>query len=184
MPTDAELDELLTTVRYLKDRQDILDCIVRESNARDRQDVDAINACWWPEGVDEHGAVITGAADYAERANMGHRMMFDATAHSITNHLCEIDGNTANCQSYVVGGLSWKDTTTTTIGIGRYLDRLEKRDGEWRLLVRKCTIEMTSDTDGSWIRSENVKGFLRPRWDGKDPQYDTPYEPGRAGLRW
>ncbi len=34
-----KIDEILDTVRQLKDRQDILDCIQRESRARDRQDV-------------------------------------------------------------------------------------------------------------------------------------------------
>ena len=64
------------------------------------------------------------------------------------------------------------------------LDRLERRNGEWRMLVRKCTIEMTADCDASWVFSENVKGFLKARWDGQDPCYDRPYVPNNEGLRW
>ena len=179
-----DLKEILATVRYLKDRQDILDCIQRESRARDRQDVDAINACWWPEGVDEHGAVITGAADYAARANLGHGMNFHMTSHNITNHICDIEGDTAHCESYVVGGLFWKEGNRTSIAFGRYLDRMEKRGGEWRMLVRKCTIEMTADADPSWVHSDAIKGFLKARWDGKDPSYERPFEPNAEGLRW
>jgi SnoaL-like domain len=179
-----ELDELRAAVRHLKDRQDILDCIQRESRARDRQDVAQIESCWWPDGVDEHGPVITRVPDYAARANMGHGMFFHMTSHNITNHICEIDGDVAHCESYVVGGLFWKEGDKTTIAFGRYLDRLERRGGEWRMHTRKCTIEMSADCDGSWVHSDKVKGFLKARWDGNDPSYERPYEATTDGLRW
>lgn len=182
----TELEELLGTVRHLKDRQDILDCIQRECRARDRQDVDQIASCWWPEGVDEHGAYITMAPDYPESANLGHKNNFNMTSHNITNHLCEIDGNTAYCETYVIGGLFWLDGKTTTIAFGRYLDQLEKRDGEWRMLSRRCTIEMTGDTDANWVYSDNIKGFLKGLWSKDDPSYERPIvaKPKSEGVRW
>jgi SnoaL-like domain len=182
--TEAEQRELLATVRQLKDRQDILDCIQRESRARDRQDSAQIESCWWEDGVDEHGPVITRVPDYAARANMGHSMNFNMTSHNITNHICELDGDSAHCESYVIGGLFWLDGKTTTMAFGRYLDRLEKRNGEWRMHTRKCTIEMSADTDGTWVHSKNVKGFLKARWDGKDPSYERPYVATTDGVRW
>ena len=113
MSTDAKIDEILQTVRHLKDRQDILDCIQRESRARDRQDSAQIASCWWDDGVDEHGAFTHRMPDYPERANLGHRMNFHMTSHNITNHLCEIDGDTAYCESYVIGGLRWLEKEGT-----------------------------------------------------------------------
>jgi hypothetical protein len=181
---DQDMGELLRTVRYLKDRQDILDCIQRECRARDRQDCEQIAGCWWDDGVDEHGPVITGMPDYPERANSGHRTFFNMTSHNITNHLCEIDGDTAYCESYVLGGLFWLDGKRTTIAFGRYLDQLEKRNGEWRMLTRRCTIEMTGDADGSWVHSKNVKGFLKALWSKEDPSYERPIVAGREGRRW
>ncbi|GLK43337.1 MULTISPECIES: nuclear transport factor 2 family protein [Novosphingobium] len=178
--------DLAATITYLKDRQDILDCIIRECRARDRQDVEQIASCWWEDGVDEHGAVVTFAPDYPERANAGHRWGFQATSHNITNHICDIDGDTANCESYVVGGLFWKDSQKTSIAFGRYLDRLEKRGGEWRIMVRRCTIEMTADADPSWVFSDAVKGFLKHQWSREDPSYERPitWKPKEQGVRW
>jgi hypothetical protein len=186
MTLEEELAALKATVGYLKDRQDILDCVQRECRARDRQDSEQIASCWWPEGVDEHGAVIATAPEYPERANAGHRAAFRATSHNITNQICEIDGNAAYCESYVVGGLAWKDGKTTSIAMGRYIDQLEKRGGEWRILVRRCTIEMTADADASWVNSEPVKGFLKPIWSKEDPSYERPirWKPKEEGLRW
>ena len=186
MTPEEELACLRETVARLKDRQDILDCIQRECRGRDRQDVEQIASCWWEDGVDEHGAVVTFAPDYPERANAGHRAAFVATSHNITNSVCDIEGHTANVESYVIGALAWKHGDKTTIACGRYLDRLEKRSGEWRILVRRCTIEATADCDGSWIRSEAVRGFLKPIWSKDDPSYQRPYEwkPKDQGLRW
>lgn len=184
MSIDAELEQLRSTVRQLKDRQDILDCIQRESRARDRQDVDQINSCWWEDGADEHGSVVSKATDYAARANAGHSANFNMTSHNITNHLCELDGDTAHCESYVIGGLFWLDDKTTTLAFGRYLDRLERRNGEWRIVARRCTIEMSADADGTWVHSKNVKGFLKAAWSREDPSYERPFEAKRDGVRW
>ncbi len=189
MDIEQELAALRATVQEVKDRQDILACIQRECRARDRQDEAQITACWWEDGVDEHGSVITRVPDYAARANLGHKSSFNMTSHNITNQVCEIDGDTAYVESYVIGGLFWLDGKTTTIAFGRYLDKLEKRpmpggSAEWRMLVRKCTIEMTADTDASWVYSAAVKGFLKARWDGNDPSYERPFVASTEGLRW
>lgn len=186
MTIEQELAELKATVTHIKDRQDILDCIQRECRARDRQDEEQIAGCWWEDGVDEHGAVVTLAPDYPARANAGHRGAFRMTSHNITNHICHLDGDTASCESYVVGGLFWKDGKTTSIAFGRYLDQMEKRNGEWRIKTRRCTMEMTADADAKWIFSDPVKGFLKGLWSMEDPSYQRPYEwkPREEGVRW
>lgn len=186
MGIEGELAVLKAQLTHLHDRQNIVDCIQRECRARDRQDTDQIASCWWDDGVDEHGALVNAMPDYPERANAGHRALFSTTSHNITNSVCELDGDTANVESYVIGALSWLDSDKTTIAFGRYLDRLEKRSGEWRLLVRRCTIEATADCDGSWVHSRQISGFLKPLWSKQDPSYERPYQwkSKDEGIRW
>lgn len=186
MASDADFKQLQEDIRMLKDRQAILDCIQRECRARDRQDTEQIASCWWEDGVDEHGAHMHPAALYPERANAGHRMFFNMTSHNITNHLCELNGDVAYCESYVVGALSRKENGNTTIAFGRYLDQMERRNGEWRIRTRRCTMEMTADADGAWAHSENVKGFLKGLWSRDDPSYERPIvaKPRDQGVRW
>lgn len=184
MNLEIEFTKLKATVEYLKDRQDILDCIQRESRARDRQDAQMIAGCWWEDGVDEHGPNVTKAPEYAQRANREHAEFFNMTSHNITNHLCEIRGDTAYCESYVMGGLFWLDGKTTTIAFGRYLDQLEKRNEQWRIVTRRCTIEMTANTDGTWVHSKAIKGFLKPLWSKEDPSYERPIVSRPGGVRW
>jgi hypothetical protein len=195
MTTDAKIDEILATMRELKDRQDIFDCLQRECRARDRQDLEQIASCWWEDGVDEHGAFIHHMPDYPESANKGHRNNFHMTSHNLTNHLCELDGDTAYCETYVIGGLRWLESAnrgnTVSIAFGRYLDQLEKRTNaagvaEWRMLTRRCTMELTADADGSWLQAPAVKGFLKPQWSKEDPSYERPIvaKPASEGIRW
>jgi hypothetical protein len=194
MSIEQELAELRAMIGPLKDRQDVQDCIVRECRARDRQDVEQIAGCWWEDGVDEHGASVTFAPDYPLKANKGHKTNFHMTSHNITNHLCELDGDTAYCESYVIGALHWLDGNpgscsegeATTLAFGRYIDQLERRCGEWRIVTRRCTIEASANADGSWVHSPNVKGFLKALWSKDDPSYERPivWKPKEEGVRW
>lgn len=180
----SESDELLRVMRELKDRQDILDVIHRESRGRDRQDVDLIASCWWEDGIDEHGPMIVGAADYPARANAGHARFFSATMHHLTTHTCEIEGNTAHAETYVIGTMLSPDKQAMKIAPGRYFDRLEKRGGEWRILFRRCTVEMSMDGSAEWVNGPMCKGFLRSVWSKEDKSYQRPIEVGTDGERW
>jgi len=126
MSLEEKVDELLATVRQVKDRQDIIDCIQREAEPGDRQDAAQITSCWWEDGVDEHGPVITRVPDYAERANLGHSMNFNMTSHNITNQIVEIDGDTAWWRILCDRRAVLARRQTTTIAFGRYLDQLER----------------------------------------------------------
>lgn len=184
MSESEELAQLRAVVRHLKDRQDILDCITREARGRDRQDEAITASCYWPEGFDEHGPMITPAPDYPARANAGHARFFAATAHNLTNHSCEIDGDTATAETYVVGGLLAQDEQTARLACGRYIDRLERRNGEWRILHRRCTVEIVVEGSAEWLHSPAVKGFLRGEWSRDDVSYQRPVTVGTDGRRW
>lgn len=182
--TDAQLEQLWRDVQYLKDRQAILDCITREARGRDRHDTALTASCYWPEGCDEHGPVITPAPDYPERANAGHATYFAATSHNITNHTCELAGDVAYCETYVIGGLLSKDLINCKIAPARYIDQLEKRNGEWRILIRRTVIEMAVESDASWLQSPAIAGFLKGLWTKDDPSYHRPVRLNPADARW
>jgi hypothetical protein len=184
MTLAEELAQLKATVRQLQDRQQILDVIVRESRGRDRHDVDLIASCYWPEGADEHGAVPIPALDYPEIANKGHAGAFAMNQHNLANHACEIDGDTAYCETYVIGTLLSHDGLTCTMAAGRYMDQLERRDGEWRILWRRSTVEAAIQGDASWLHTAPVKGFLKGTRDRGDLSYQRPYRIGGPGARW
>ena len=181
---DQELTQLCTTVQHLKDRQDILDCIMRESRGRDRHDAELTSSCYWDDGADEHGSIVTPGALYGEKANAGHRGAFGGNSHNLTNHTCQIDGDVASCETYVMGGLLSLDGKSCKIALGRYVDRLERRNGVWKIKLRRCVIDMVSEGDASWLHSPAIKGFLKGLRSQDDVSYQRPIRLDPSNERW
>jgi hypothetical protein len=184
MDIEREVAELKAAMQHLRDRQEIHDVIIRESRGRDRHDVELIASCYWPEGADEHGPTPFPASDYPEIANKQHVGMSGMNQHNLANHTCEIQGNVAYCETYTVGTFLSLDQQTCTIAVGRYMDQLEKRGDEWRILWRRSTVETAMQGEAAWLNRPAVKGFLKGTRDREDLSYHRPYEIGGAGARW
>ncbi|MEU9348002.1 nuclear transport factor 2 family protein [Streptomyces sp. NPDC048278] len=183
----ARFARLEREVRYLTDRQEILDCIARHARGHDRFDTDLLTAAYHEDGLDEHGSAVHPAGTYAQWANAVHSRAAELHTHNITTHLCEIDGDTAHCESYVLVGLLHRDGTTAQLMSGRYLDRMERRDGTWRIAVRRCTVELVLTADASLLRTPFFKeqGFVKGTRDKDDMSYRRPLELDDASVpRW
>lgn len=184
--TDEELEQLRRDVEYLQDRTAILDCIATHARGHDRHDVELMAGAYHSDGVDEHGYAVNPGPAYGEWANRTHSLASQAHTHNITTHTCEIEGDVAHCESYVIGALLSPDCKTTTVLGGRYLDRLERRDGVWRIAVRRSTAEWMFTADASFLNSKVFKdqGYLKGAQDRSDPSYVRPLEIDTVGARW
>ncbi|MFF0225809.1 nuclear transport factor 2 family protein [Streptomyces sp. NPDC004629] len=181
------LARLERDVRYLTDRQEILDCVARHARGHDRFDVDLLTATYHEDGVDEHGHAVNSGPEYARWANTVHSGAAELHTHNITTHLCEIHGDTAHCESYVLVGLLSHDGRTTQLMSGRYLDRLERRDGTWRIAVRRSTVELALTADASLLQSGFFKkqGFVKGTRDDTDLSYHRPLDlADESAQRW
>jgi hypothetical protein len=173
--TQESHSSLADQVRYLSDRQAILDCINRYCFGVDRHDKAMMMSAFHPDGLDEHGPYVGDPAGFAEWANTFHSE-FVAHTHNITSHACEIEGDTAHAQTYCLYGLRRRDSAgegaTVLFGCARYIDRLERRDGQWRIKLRKVLIEWRGD-----LPSVMRAGYPTGTWDQTDPSYDRPLAP-------
>jgi hypothetical protein len=129
-------------VRQLWARQQIHDALMRYSRGCDRCDKDLIRSAYHPDGHDDHGMFKGSPADFADWADNFHQTICTGTAHCILNHLVEFDANDENIaygECYVLGWLRTKETDI--LGMGRYLDRFECRDGDWRIAHRTTLLD-------------------------------------------
>ncbi|XVQ06491.1 nuclear transport factor 2 family protein [Spirillospora sp. CA-255316] len=174
--TNEDIEALRRDVRYLKDRTEILDCVARHARGCDRHDEELITSTYHPDGLDEHGYSVNPGPDYAGWANPVHAATSQIHLHNITTHSCEIDGDVAHCESYSLGILLGKDGRTVHVLNGRYLDRLERRDGRWRIALRRSTVEVMFTADASLLQSSFFKkqGYLKGTWDKDDLSYRRP----------
>jgi ketosteroid isomerase-like protein len=176
MSDDAALKQLIKDVRYLKDRQDILDCVNVYSRGLDRHDVEILLKAYHADAVDEHGKAINGMPEYPEWVNAMHASRTKMHNHNITTHNCEIDGDVAHAESYVLCGLALKDSNDVWLGCGRYIDRLERRDGVWKIAMRRTMMDWMFTADGgvfeeAWYKAEEYPEGTR---DSSDISYLRP----------
>jgi hypothetical protein len=176
MADDADLDQLRRDVQRLKDRAAIGDCLAAHARGCDRHDVDLLSSAYHPDGVDVHGATVNAGADYADWVNETHAGTSQNHLHNLTTHTCEIDGDEAHAESYVMVTLLSPDATTATVMCGRYVDRLERRDGAWRIAVRHATVEVAFTADARLLQSGffAAQGYERGTRDRSDLSYRRP----------
>ena len=181
-----DLEELRRDVRYLKDRAEILDCVARHARGCDRHDEDLITGAYFPDATDEHGLARNSGADYAAWANQAHAATSKVHTHNITTHNCEIDGDVAHADSYSIVVLLGADGKTAQFISGRYIDRLERRDGQWRIALRRSTVEVMFTADASVLASKffTRQGYIHGTRDKTDPSYERPLSLDAPGALW
>ena len=184
---EQQVASLAARVAFLEDRAAVVDCIARHARGSDRHDVDLVASAYWPDGSDEHGRVVNAGVDYGTWANATHAATSRVHTHNVTTHTCEIDGDTAHAESYVVVVLLGTDTRTAQCISGRYLDRLERRGGEWRIALRRTTVEVMFVADASVMTSPFFadQGYVQGTRGPDDISYDRPLRlDGPEHPRW
>lgn len=162
-------------VQELIDRQDIMDCLLRYTRGADRLDVDLIRSAFHEDGLDCHGKVTGTREDFLAWWLPGQEDR-DATQHYLMNHTCELDGDTAHAETYFLAVVKRKDRDDAAIFGGRYVDRLERRDGAWRIAVRVVEHEWNVVGDASGMAAA-MEGRHRGARDRSDPSYERPLQP-------
>jgi hypothetical protein len=180
----SDIEQLQRDVQLIKDRMAILDCISRHSRGHDRHDSALIASAYHADGVDEHGPYVNPASTYPDWVNAAHEAGMSLHSHNITTHNCEIDGDIAYADSYVIACLLSHDQKTAIFASGRYIDQLERRRGEWKITVRRTTMEVAMTGDASFLHSKDVKGYLKGTWGKDDPTYARPVKLNPADVRW
>lgn len=185
MTTEERLAALEAKMQDVEDRQAIFDCIKRNSRGNDRFDVDLVTSSYHDDGIHELGQKEISGREYGEHANTAHGRLFDANLHNVTMHMCEIDGDVAHAESYSLGIFLDQGGETGRILAGRYIDRLEKRDGQWRIALRRATVEIALEGKATLPNGAALpgSGYLRGNRDRTDPSYERPLAAGTGG-RW
>jgi SnoaL-like domain len=151
------------------------------SRAADRFDLDLMRSCYWPDATDDHGSFI-GDVD-AFIAFVGPALQrFERTNHFLGNMLIDVDlvDDEARAETYAVAYHRFHDTVgqaTDMVAGLRYVDRFERRDGEWRIAERVCAFEWRRTdpvaVEGSGFGDTYTRGLRGPDdivWHILEPQ--------------
>jgi hypothetical protein len=176
----------LTTAEKLEillHRQEILDCLTRFSRGMDRFDRDLFLSAFHADATIAAGDFVGGPADLYAWASAMHEQGQIATNHNLLNHTCDIAGDTAHTETYYLFVGRNRDNTNWIAG-GRYLDRLERRKGVWRIALRTNMIEWSGlvptmpipyadvpdiHLNGTPSRSRDDPSYQRPLANNREP---------------
>jgi hypothetical protein len=173
---EARLASLEQELKRLQDREEIRDCVIRHARGCDRHDDALLAGVYHDGGFDEHGFAINPGPEYYAWAHEQHTRGSLHSLHHITHQSVEIDGDVAHAETYVLGLFLNPDGITARLLSGRYIDRLERRDGQWGIVIRRSTVEVIMKGDASIISSPEFArlGYLKGMRDERDLSYRRP----------
>ena len=122
-------------VQELLDKQAISEAIMRYCRGIDRADAELINSAYHPDAWDEHdGHEFTGLTVGPGIVETLLRSM-KVTRHNVGTQLIEVYGDEAVAETYCTGNHTLMSGRRVHTFV-RYLDRFERRDGEWKVIHR------------------------------------------------
>lgn len=160
-------------LRWLHDRQQIEECVSRYAHAVDRHDAALIADVYHPDARDVHGPFDGGIPQFAAWVNALHERKTRAHTHNITTHFCELAGDRAFADTYVMFVLYRREREAVMLGSGRYIDRLERRDGRWKIAERRTIIDIRLEAPAQPLAG-SPGGYSPGTWDTGDPSYQRP----------
>lgn len=130
------------------DREDLLaqielrDLVMRYCRGCDRRDFALVRSLYHDDAIDDHGAMFRGGPD-AFVAWLPEAMApWELTIHTIGNSLFAIDGDRAEGEHHVRAyHRTFPPARRELVVHGRYLDRYERRGGQWKFSHRALVFD-------------------------------------------
>jgi hypothetical protein len=145
---------------------------IRYCRGVDRMDWELVRSCYHPDATDDHGDYVGGVDGFIEYCKAG-TPNFESTTHFTGNQLVEVDGDTAWAEHYARAYhrvRAGPDGPAKDLVVNcRYVDRLERRDGEWRFASRVIIVDSENVEPVRELWVDPV--LLRGKRDRADPSY-------------
>ncbi|MCB2077955.1 MAG: nuclear transport factor 2 family protein [Novosphingobium sp.] len=146
--------------QVVTDRSNIRHCVERLARGEDRRSADLIRASWWPDATYDYGVQSGSFEEYLAWVVPGANAIRN-TQHVLGQTYTELAGDRARAETHVISyhrvdmGAGDQDTC---IG-GRYLDTMEKRNGEWRIVDRVMLYDWYTEWGNAIDWSQGLMGL-------------------------
>lgn len=153
------------------DKAEIREVLMRYCRGLDRADIGILRGVYHEDAWADQGPYDCPAWEFCDHV-LDLLDNLEICRHDITNTLIEVDGDTASSEAYFFGIQREKGSGYDDYLAGRYLDRFERRGGEWRISYRLVVLDWTRKVAFS-ADNDTVYDplFPRSRRDESDPLY-------------
>jgi len=162
------------TAQDLINRAEIYDVLMRYTHSMDRLDDEMLHSVFWPDAVvafpsDVYQGDVKGFLNQFLLPELHDR--FSRTQHFVGNFRCELEGDTAYVEAYLMANHRgtadhWKWANKHVILWGRYVQRYERRDNEWKIAEHRLLLDFEKDLEGDW---HDLPEDQLGKRDGTDP---------------
>lgn len=166
-------------------KQAIREALEAFARGMDRFDREAFLSAFWDDAEIAAGPFVGSAADCWDWAMLMHQEGQELTQHGLLQSTIELDGDTAHSETYYQFVARNRDGSLMLAG-GRYIDRLERRGGQWRIALRTNQVEWSclppalpppfADLPDGALNGVSARG-------PEDPSYQRPLVNRRARQR-
>lgn len=163
-----------SALRALLDKEAIRACMLRYLRGIDRMDADLIRSAFHEDAIDNHTRDVRGSIDGLLEWWLPQQHTREATQHFVTNQTIELDGDVAHVESYFFVFIKQKAQDVGALNGGRYADRFERRNGEWKIALRIVLPEWQVDADAQNTAVVAQFGAVSGARDLTDPTYQRP----------
>lgn len=126
------------SLEEIADRLAINEVVAMHSRGVDRASADILKSCYWDDAEVDYGGYKGPAHPFCEMLPEAIKR-YANTQHALGNTAAEIEGDKALVETYVTAyhylAVDGEPDTEMTY-IGRYIDRMEKRGGVWKIAFR------------------------------------------------
>ncbi|WP_037077937.1 nuclear transport factor 2 family protein [Pseudonocardia spinosispora] len=121
--------------------RDIRAAMARYCRGIDRLDEDLIRSAFHRDSYDNHGLYQGGGYEFAAWVVPMLRQVYVSTTHLLGNSHIELAGATAAVETYFIAYHVVAQPRQMHVLSGRYADRFECRDGEWKVAHRTVLLD-------------------------------------------
>jgi len=144
-------------------RDQIRTVLFQYARGIDRRDDALVRSCYHGDAREEHGTFSGQASEFVDFV-MPRLRRFGVTSHCLCNMWIEVNGEVAAAETYFIAfhllPLADDASPSDLLLAGRYIDRFEKRDGNWKIAHRQLVYDYMrlADPSEAW---DGPLGFAR-----------------------
>lgn len=167
-----------TRLQEFLDKQEIHEVLMRYCRGIDRCDLDLVLSAFHEDAYDNHTGKAELAYERFPKVLKVAESNVKRTSHNICNEFVEVRGDVAASESYLLAYHRIEDHGREMDWLlgGRYLDRLERRNGEWRIAYRTVVFDWERfDEVGEKPEDHSVAGWFTWAHQGDRTRGDFSY---------
>lgn len=156
----------------LADRAAIQPALSTYCRGIDRLDGLAIADAYWPDAIDDHGIFHGTATDFVPFILDFLAEHYDGTSHRLGQSYIEFSGGDAIVETYFSSQHRLRaQAGRIEAADGRYVDRMQRRDGVWKIFRRLVVIDFMREYDSGASKLTEIPGLTVGSAGSDDPSH-------------